>query len=293
MAAAIGAIVISAAVMGFGLLTGLKLGQSTVNVELPSGVVSNLYGTNASYVTMGNNPNYFQAAQARRMKDRLMADVSAASAVFCLGRNASTTPSLRSFEVSVPSGADFRQYATPSMFRNFLVGADGSLADIFPSSQGNALLGYTNASIYLVGTLASILQNTNTLTILAIYEMDFIPTVDPSGGTVASVRRYSGTNSSVPTDYFHVYYPEEDNVSGGFRPPAAFFGRKAADEGGNNPFAVAVNQPFTFVWWPDPLVSKLSAGSVPSATTDSARANYSNMAGRTSLFFVLPAFPSL
>jgi len=293
MAAAIGAAVIAAAVMGFGLITGLQLGQSTVNVELPAGTMANLYGTNASYMTMGNNPNYFQAAQARRMKGRLMSDVSAASAVFCLGRNSSTTPALRTFELSVPQGTDFRQHATPSTFRNFLAGSVGGLASIFSSSQDNALHGRTNTSIYLVGTLASILQNTNKLTILAIYELDFIPTVNPPGGTVASVRRYSGTNSSVPTDYYHVYYPDEDNDSGGFRPPAAFFGRKAADAGGNNPFAVAVNQPFTFVWWPDPLVSKLSAGQVPSATTDSARANYINMAGRTSLFFVLPAFPSL
>lgn len=293
LAAAIGAAVIVVAVVGFGVVAGLPLGRSTVNVELPADVVANLYGTNAPYVTLGNNPNYFQSAQARRMKERLMADVSAASAVFCLGRDVRTTPSLRPFEMDVPSTTDFRQHATPSAFRDFLVEAVSGLADVFPAAQDGALLGRTNVSIFLAGTLGSILQHNNTLSILAIYEVDFIPTADPPGGTVASVRRYSGTNSAVPTDYYHVYYPEEDNGAGGFRPLAAFFGRKPADADSNDPFRVAVNQPFTFVWWPDPLASRLTGAAVPASSSDSARANYSNMAERTSLFFVLPAFPSL
>ena len=66
----------------------------------------------------------------------------------------------------------------------------------------------------------------------------------------------------------------------------------AADDDDNDPFAVAVNQPFTFVWWPDPLLSSLGGSAVP-PLSNNARANYSNMAGRTSFFFVLPAFPSL
>lgn len=294
IAVVIGAAVITAAVMGFGVIYGLSLNRGTTNVELPSNVMANWYGaTNASYVTLGNNPNYFQAAQARRMKDRLMTDVLASSAVFCLGRNVLTTPSQRLLSLPLVSDTDFREYATPSTFRNFLVEVDSGMASIFPTSQDGPLLGKTNASIFLVGTLSSILQRPNTLSILAIYEMDFVPTVEPAGGTVASVRRYSGTNTAVPTDYYHVYYPEEDNGSDGFRPLAAFFGRRAADPAGSDPFNVAVNQPFTFVWWPDPLVSKLGEGIVPSFSSSSARSNYVNMAGRTSLFFVLPAFPSL
>ncbi len=293
IAAVIGAAVITGAVMGFGVISGLSLNRGTTNVELPSGVMANWYGTNVSYVTLGNNPNYFQAAQARRMKDRLMTDVLASSAVFCLGRNVVTTPAERVLTWPLVSDTDFRQYATPSTFRNFLVGANSDMADIFPASQDGPLLNKTNATIFLVGTLSSILQRPNTLTILAIYEMDFVPTVKPAGGTVASVRRYSGTNTAVPTDYYHVYYPEESNGSNGFRPLAAFFGRKAADPGGTDPFHVAINQPFTFVWWPDPLVSTLEGNAIPSFTSSSARGNYSNMAERTSLFFVLPAFPSL
>lgn len=292
VAAAIGAALIATAVIGFGVISGLPLRQGTVNVSLPAGVIGNFYGTNLPSITLGPNPNYFQAAQARRMKDRLLSDISAASAVFCLGRNVSGNPSLRPAEIAVPARTDFRSHSTPSAFRSFLASASGALGSAFPEQQSGALLGTTNASIYVVGTLASVSDFTNRLTILATYEMDFVPSVQPAGGTVASVRRYSGTNTSVPTDYYHVYYPGAANGADGFRPLAAFFSRAAADEDGSDPFAVAVNQPFTFVWWPDPLVSSLGAGQIPAASTN-ARANYSNMAGRTSFFFVLPAFPSL
>ena len=293
VAAAIGAALIAAAVLGFGVVAGLPMRQGTVNVTLPGSTISDFYGSGSSFISIGPNPNYFQAAQARRMKERLMSDISAASAVFCLGRDASGSPAIRPDELSVPSDTDFRAKATPSTFRNFLVEADSGFASVFPEQQDGVLLATTNVSVYLAGTLASVAQYSNTLTILATYEIDFIPTVDPPGGTVASVRRYSGTNNTVPTDYYHAYYPNEDNGAAGFRPVAAFFGRDAADSTGDDPFAVAVNQPFTFMWWPDPLLSSLGGGAVPSGSDDSARVNYTNMAGRTSLFFVLPAFPSL
>lgn len=304
LAAAIGAALITAAVLGFGLVSNLPMRQGALNVTLPPGVVMNFYGpnaalvasgeTNTDFITMGSNPNYFQAAQARRMKDRLLEDVSTASAVFCLGRNSNGTPALRPHQLAVPDGNDFRLQGTPADFRDFLASAAGeAVANAFPAGQSGALLGYSNASIYIVGTLSSILSSNNTLTVLATYEIDFVPSVEPTNGTVASVRRYSGTNVSVPTDYYHLYYPGETNGADGFRPLGAFFGRRAADESGNNPFFVASNQPFTFVWWPDPLVSFLGAGGVPAVSAGSARENYTNMAGRTSLFFVLPTFPSL
>lgn len=292
IAAAIGAALIAAAVMGFGVVSQLPMRQGSTNVRLPDGTIANFYGTNSAFITLGSNPNYFQSAQARRMKDRLLADVSASSAVFCLGRNTSGNPALRPNQLPIDNAIDFRTYATPAGFRNFLVNVDGDLESVFPEEQNGALTGLTNATIYAIGTLASILNYSNTLNIIATYEVDFVPTLDPPGGTFASVRRYSGTNNTVPTDYYHVYYPGEDNGNDGFRPLAAFFGRQDAAED-EDPFAVAVNQPFTFVWWPDPLVPKLGGNSIPAGSTESARANYDNMADRTSLFFVLPAFPSL
>lgn len=292
IAAAIGAALIAVAVVAFATFASLPGPGGSQNVTLPGAAIGNFYGSNSSFITIGPNPNYFQAAQARRLKDRLSADAAASSAVFCLGRNVSGAPGLRPATLAI-EGEDFRERATPSDFRNLLAEVDSGLGDAFPADQSGALLDMSNATIFMVGTLASISEYTNTLTIPVIYEVDFVPTIAPSGGTFASVRRYSGTNRSVPTDYYHVFYPEESNGSDGFRPLAAFFGRQAAAAEEDDPFAVAVNQPFTFVWWPDPMVPRLGAGNIPSPSPDSARDNYSNMAERTSLFTVLPAFPPL
>jgi hypothetical protein len=290
IAAAIGAAVIGAAVVGFAVVSQSSVREGAVNVTLPSGVVANMYGTNSSFVTVGANPNYFQSAQARRMKDRLLADVSASAAVFSLGRNERGNAASRIFTLDLPGREDFRTNATPQAFRNFLVRTDSSLASIFPEQQAGALLRTTNATIYAVGYLRDTAEYNNMLTVLATYEVDFVPTVAPASGTFASVRRYTGTNSA-PTDYYHLFYPDEANGADGFRPISAFFSRAAAG-GTGDPFARAVNQPFTFLWWPDPLSSKLGGSPVPVAP-ETARDHYTNMAGRTSLFFVLPAFPPL
>ena len=291
VAAAIGAALIAAAVVGFGVISQLPLGQGTENVVLSEGVIEDLYGEALPALTIGSNPNYFQATQARRMKDRLMADVSSASAVFCLGRNLPAGPALRPIELAISNNIDFRTNATPAAFRNFLADYDGYAA-VFPDLQNEGPLSTTNATIFVVGGLESTRVQTNALRFVSIYEIDFVRTVEPVGGTVASVRRFSGSNMAVPTDYYHVHYPGETNGTDGFRPLAAFFRRAAAASGENDPFAKAPNQPFTFVWWPDPLVSKLSGPRVPDASAD-ARANYANMAERTAFFFVLPTFPPL
>jgi hypothetical protein len=289
VAAAIGAALIAAAVVGFGVIANLPMRGGNVNVTLPAGIIPDFYGTNATFLTMGPNPNYFQGAQARRMKDRLLADVSASSAVFCLGRDTNGSPALRPFEFDASGNVDFRERATPARFRDFVT--NPAFVAAFPTNQGGALA-TSNASIFLLGSLSNTTIYSNKLAVLATYEIDFVPTVDPPGGTVASVRRYTGTNTNVPTDYYHAYYPGETNGTDGFRPLAVFFERAAVDPDGTNAFALAANHPFTFLWWPDPLVSSLGAGAVPTAPTN-ARASYINMAGRTSLFFVLPAFPPL
>lgn len=283
VAAVIGAAVVTAAVLGFSTVSGLTSRGGTVNVQLPGSAIADFYGTDSSFVTIGPNPNYFQAAQARRMKDRLFNDVSSATAVFCLGRNFTGSTAIR--PTQLPAVDDFRLIDSPDTFRDSFEEQLGE----FPSGQSGALLWATNASIFVLGTLDNIYQTTNNLAVVAIYEMDFVPTSVPAGGTFASVRRYSGTNMAVPTDYFHVYYPGETNGAAGFRPLAAYFSRLGSSAGA---FAVATNYPFTFVWWPDPTVSRLEGAAVPSAS-GVLRDNYSNMAGRTSLFFVLPAFPPL
>jgi len=283
IAAAIGAALITAAVVGFGVITGLTSESGSVNVKLPGSAISDLYGAGSSFITVGANPNYYQGLQARQVKDRLVKDVAAGTAVFCLGRNFRGSPAIRPDRLPVPSDTDFRTVTSPREFRETFANVLGS----FPSSQDGALGWAESASIFILGTLDNVLTSSNNLDVVAVYEVDFVPTTEPAGGTFASVRRYSGTNNSVPTDYYHALYPGEANGANGFRPLAVFFPRAAT---GADSFAVATNYPFTFVWWPDPLVSKLEHSAVPSG---SGRASYANMAGRTSLFFVLPTFPPL
>lgn len=284
IAAVIGVALITAATVGFGIISNLSSGSGSVNVTLPDGAIADLYGADSSFITVGASPNYFQGVQARLLKDRLVKDVAAGTAVFCLGRNVRGSAALRPLSLPVAQGTDFREVTSPDALRDTFEDELGS----FPSGQSGALSWAQNASIFVLGTLDNLLQTTNNLGVLAIYEIDFVPTTEPSGGTFASVRRFSGTNSAVPTDYYHAFYPDENNGANGFRPLAAFFPRAAA---GGGSFALATNQPFSFVWWPDPLVSKLEGAAVPSGSA--VPAAYANMARRTGLFFVLPAFPPL
>lgn len=284
VAAVIGAAVITAAVVGFGVISNLSAESGSTNVKLPSGAVSDLYGESSDFITVAANPNYFQGIQARLLKDRLVKDVAASTAVFCLGRDFRGSPGSRPLSLSVSAGTDFRNVVSPAAFRNAFEDQLGA----FPSGQDGALSWAQNASIFVLGTLDNVLQSSNNLDVVAVYEIDFLPTSEPAGGTFASVRRFSGTNNSVPTDYYHAYYPREDNGDNGFRPLAAFFPRSAAADGD---FALADNHPFSFAWWPDPLSSKLSGDAVPSGSD--VPGSYANMAGRTGLFFVLPTFPPL
>jgi len=284
IAAVIGAALITAAVLGFGIISNLSSESGSVNVTLPGGTISDLYGSESTFITVGSNPNYYQGIQARLLKDRLVKDAAAGTAIFCLGREFGGSPSARPLTLAVDANTDFRTITSPDDFRSTFSGQLGS----FPEGQGGALGWAQNASIFILGTLDNVLQTSNNLSVIAVYEVDFVASTKPAGGTLATVRRFSGTNNAVPTDYYHAFYPGEGNGANGFRPLAAFFPR--ADAGGGS-FALAPNHPFSFAWWPDPLVSKLEGGPVPSGS--GVPSSYANMANRTGLFFVLPTFPPL
>lgn len=291
VAVAVGATLIAAAVLGYATVSQSATRGGRVDVRVAASTLEALYGPDnyGDYVSLAPNPNYFQGVEARRLKDRLLADVSSASAVFCLGRNQRVAVTGRTNALQVPAFTDFRTNATPEAFRNFLTNTAAlNAATLFAGAQ-NGVLTQSNCSIFVLGGLQSGLESTNTrLNVLATYEVDFIGITDPSG-TFASVRRYAGTNA-VPTDYYHVFYPGEQNTgTNGFRPLGVYFARSNTT---GATFPVSPNHPFTFVWWPDPLVTSLSNSSGVSVS-GSVRSNYASMAGRTSLFFALPAFPGL
>ena len=284
IAAAIGAGLIAAAVVGFATLSQAPGRGGRVDVYLPATTLQNFYGPGFAdtYVTLALAPNYMQGVEARRIKDLFVSDVSSATAVFCLGRNQQVATNNRSDRLAFSNQFDFRTNATPQAFRNFLTLCTNDLnaAEIFPAAQPTVLTNMTNLSVFVLGGLSTVrASGTNALNVLATYEIDFVSAAVPSG-TYATVRRYSGTNAA-PTDFYHAFYPDQLNAAGGFRPLAAFFPRMTNG---------AANHPFYLVWWPDPLVSDLTNASVPGTGVPGG---YTNMAGRTSLFFVVPAFPGL
>lgn len=285
VAAAIGAVVITAAAIGFAVVSGASTRGGRVDVTLPESTHADLYGSGASYVTMWPNPSYTEAAKARILRDKLMEDVSAATAVFCLGRNGAGGVRPAGISVTNSSWLDLRSCATASDFRRLLVENGVSGASGFEENQTGPLY-TTNASVFVLGGLRSQDFGTNTLRMVATYEIDFVNTTAPAG-VYASVRRYDTNSGSVPTDYYHAFYPGEANGTAGFRPVTANFGRQA----GGGTYGIASNHPFSFLWWPDPLVSSLGGSAVPSAGGTPTRSAYSNMAGRTSLFTVVPVFP--
>ena len=283
VAAALGAAVITAAVIGFAAVSGASTRGGRVDVQLPGNTHSSLYGAAASYVSVWPNPSYAEGAKASLLRDKLIEDASAGTAVFCLGRNGLWT-NARPGGVTLTNANDFRNIATPSAFRQFLVANNVPGASGFSTNQVGPL-STTNATVFVVGGLATQDTGTNTLRFVAIYEIDFVAAASPAG-TYASVRRYDPDSPLVPTDYYHAFYPGEDNGVGGFRPLACHFGRAGVGE----TYDVAPNQPFTFLWWPDPLLSKLGGAAVPAARNLPLRSAFANMAGRTSLFSVLPVF---
>lgn len=286
VAAVIGVAVITAAVVGYGTITRLPGKLERIDVDLPGSTHNDLYGVSADYVSVGPAPNYWEGIKAREMKDLLDTDVSKASAVFCLGRNEQISGA-RPAVIDVPDFTDFRKIATPGEFLDFLEEAAPALAANFNESQEGALQ-TTNVSLFVLRELDDASQVENSLEVQATWEVDLVPTTSPPG-TFASVRRFDDS-SAVPTHFFHVFYPEDDNTSNPFRPLAVFFGRSDRPDPGD--YDVAPNHPFTFLWWPDPLVSFLS-GRETGSDDDTPRQGYANMGGRTSLFFVLPTFPPL
>jgi hypothetical protein len=285
VAVAIAAAVLTAAAIGFAVVSGASIRGGRIDVVLPGSAHADLYGTASAFVSIWPNPNYAEAAKARILREKLLEDVSAGTAVFCLGRNGAG--GVRPAAITFNAARDFRNLATPAGFRQLLI--DSGLAGGNFAESAGGRLETINASIFVAGSLDSQTfdaDDQNTLRFIATYEVDFVATSNPPG-TYASVRRFGPESGAVPTDYYHAFYPDEANGSDGFRPLAVHFGRPGTGGG----YDIAPNHPFLFLWWPDPLFSRLGGEAVPAAGGTPWRASYANMADRTALFTVVPVFP--
>lgn len=282
MASAIFAITITVAVIAYSTIaSGGRRTSGSVAVTLPSGYAVNFYGITNSVVSVSQTPAYGELSRAEGMRNLLENDLARSVAVFCLARNPIST--VRPSSIALGVGFDPKTNASPAGFRTLL----GSGASTFTDYAGAATT-LTNTSLFLLGPSA----NAANANVIAVYESDFVRTTSPPG-TYATVRRYQGATL---TYYYHVFFVGTNTHN--FFPPVAYFDRTNAPATGTNAIdrnRQAATMPFYFLWWPDPSVPRLSETNVsmPASATNQPRAGYSQMADRTSFFYVIPAYPSL
>lgn len=287
LALAIGAAVIIVGVMIFqGAGAGSRPSGTYVTVSLSAAVMENFYGINAPDVDVWVAPNYGCRAKADILRDRFWEDISKASAVFCLGREAGVLNSTHPSTISLPAGFRGQTVDLPSAFQSQLEASIPTAAGTFTGYRGACTA--QNLSIYILQPSASL----DELSVMAVYDVDFISVTSPAG-TYVSGRRYVG---DVLTDYYDVFYPAGDAAIA-FSPVVVSFERSvrlSKPEGDSiDRLKVAAARPFYFVWWPDPAEPALEAISGSAFSANDPRAAYADMGGRTSFFFVVPMFPAL
>jgi len=298
VAGAIAALTLTVAIMVYATLLNSPArspGAETLS-SLSSAMMTDFYDTTNTTLSVPVAPNYGAAAAAQALHSQLETDIASATAIYSLARNGRST--VRPTEIAGLSDEVARSVITPEDFRQHL--EDSSLsgvsgaAGIFTSYSG-AASGLTNTSLFVLGPST----NSSAAAVNAVYEMDFVEVSDPPG-IYASVRRYPSAQGTTGYDFYHVFYRNDPGRFGlgdtnNFQPPTVFFGRQITTNGvaTDDRFRVAENRPFYYLWWPDPAAPRLYSTRAFTGGTNSARSTYSDMAGRTSLFFVIPAFPAL
>ena len=282
---AIAASALTVGVLCYSAITQYRKSSTYGSVQLSAGTVENLYpGTTGPYVSAYFAPNYGRAALAEQLRETFYEDIEHANAVFCLARDGQST--IRPETIAISSGYDARRLDTPEAFRTFLASAIPTSSAVFTAYRGASAA--QNLSVFILMPSGS----TATLSVRAIYEIDLIPTSNPSG-TYATVRRYQGATC---TDYYDVFYPTS-SATVPFEPVAVCFERAArlstVEGSGADLLKVAANRPFYFIWWPDPAVPNLETIEQTTYPSSDPRSAYATMVGRTSFFMVVPMFPAL
>jgi hypothetical protein len=298
---AIAAVVIGAASLAFSTVTrGQRQFTQTATVRLPNGALNNFYGIPGTNTSTYIAPNFGSVAYAESMREKFIADTAQAIAVFCLYRAPNTWNTVR--PATIPAPAYGVTLDTPEAFRAWLATAVPASSSVFTSYRNTGTS--PNISIFVLGYS----QNATTIPVLAVYDMDFVQATNPNGtgaviGTYACVRRYV---SGSLTAYYDVVYPTAPaGQTESWAPPVVAFERRsrlAVTEGATtiDRFKIAAEQPFYFIFWPDPARDSLALplNAAPGSTlngsyaTNDPRRAYNHMAGRTSFMFTVPMFPS-
>jgi len=285
------AISISSAVIGTAALAYQAIGAnakrfSTI-IDLDIGTdAANDYGISDGKVSVYTAPNFGKLGFALELKDKFFEDVQSASAVYCLDRVVANTvrPSTLNYPFANPG--DTRPVLdTAEGFRLFLAQAIPTAASVFVPCRN--VPQQSRASVFILAPS----EAADAIRVAAVYDIDLV-TPNGRGGIYASVKRY--VNGSL-THYYDTYY----GGSGGdpFVPLFVAFERtprlSLVEGDAVDRFKVAPDQPFYFLWWPDPSFDFLTAPADTTYGAQDPRGAYGHQGGRTSLMMAVPMFPSL
>jgi Tfp pilus assembly protein PilE len=307
---ALGAVIVGGAVVSYGtLVRNQPRVASFVSAPLGNQRMNQFFGLNSSTQDTPMAPHYGSIAQAEELREQFYADVTSSTAVFCLPREGDNTwkPSRIPYDPLQHAELD-----TPQAFRSHLVTHVGVSPALYRDYRNPLDTAGTrpsaNASIFILGYS----REPDFLKVVAIYDIDVIRFTarNQPNGFHTSVKRYAGNpgdpiGNLVFAGGYQVFFPPSvpDAINArqwsrdGFTPLFVTFERSARLANLEIPITInrfkkAAEQPFYFIWWPDPAARHLGpvAGALPSS--DPRRA-YNHMAGRTSYMFTVPMFPAL
>lgn len=298
-AMALGAAVIGAAAIGYGTIAkNQPTTSATATIPLDSARLTNYYNLAQSSIVTAVAPNYGSAGKAEDLRERFMADIHTATAVFPLARTGVNTVRPATIPFNPISDTFIDQ---PQRFREHLIGKGLATSAVFLDKR-NVDETSPNCSIFVIGYSA----DPTSLTVTAVYDIDVDKITNPKG-FYASVKRYVATPTSPATltAYYDIFYPAYDSslwptTTDNFTPLWVSFERQSRqyvsppESADINRFKVAREQPFYLIWWPDPAAPTLGmyrASKTAYSPLDPRRV-YNHMAGRTSYMFTVPVFPS-
>ena len=293
VAVSLSAVFMGAAALVFGSITANSKRLTTVldvNIGVPAN--QNFYGQSGDTVSVYSAPSYGKAAYAQEFRDLIREDTEYASGVYCLPRVLANTirpEFLRYFAGDPGSTLPPPRLDTPEAFRAFLASVEPTSAAIYDTAIRNVPnAARPNTSLYILSPET----DPGYIRVRAVYEIDFL-TPTNMAGTYASVRRYK---NNTLTHYYDIFY--EAGPGTPLYPSFIAFersARSAVSEGtAIDRFKVAGDNPFYFLWLPDPAINpnKVATGAAV-APASSPLAAYEFMGAKSSFHLVLPMFPGL
>lgn len=279
-------------------------------VTIGSDNLENFYGvTGTDGYNTWHAPNYGRGIRSEELRELFYLDVETASAVFALPRagRSGATPStpIRPATLNLPAVTAGLQVDTPASFLSVLSSGLNypDAATVFSSYTGLPPATAKNASVFVIQPNPTGDAFKYQLTIRSVWEIDYAEITDGGTlkGTYATVRRYvgpaAGGTAATLTHYYDIFYKDQSMPNSDQNFPAVVSFEKAAR--GTSAYHRAANQPFYFMWWPDPAsrtfaytgaaASKLNGTAV--AATNAA-SGYALHYGQSSLFLTFPMFPA-